>query len=520
MLSKLFITKALKRLWIILIVFCSLNSFGQSDFLQNPVSLSVDSMKLDEALDLLSKECECYFTYDANKINGNKHVSLKIQNTPLLSILDSLIDLPDLLFTEYRNQVVISIGIEKIPKTVIPQKESYINVNGKVVDIQTRKPLLFASIAIKGEFFGTICNEKGLFSIRIPRKYENDTLIVSYLGYYNERIAIGVNDKQDLDIGLLQGVVSLQEIVVRKNDPKKILEKAIRKIDDNYQTQPFNYEAFYREGIECDKEFVKYTEALLKGYKPKLHNFYSTDKVQVLHSRQFSNIHNNDTVAVKISAGLESCFKLDIIDDLPDFLDIDGFQYYDYNVADILVWQKTLVYQIDFMQKGYVEESLPEGIIYVSIDDYAIIGAEFRFSEDKIKNISSSFVVRKSRKIKVRPKGSDYFVRYKKSGDRYYLSHVRGKLLLNVKRKRLQFSKNYSILIEMAITDIKEHKPDKQFDKENLIKTNSIFSESKFIYEHNYWGVNNTIQPEPNILKAFKKAGLRVLEISSEGLVD
>ena len=85
--------------------------------------------------------------------------------------------------------------------------------------------------------------------------------------------------------------------------------------------------------------------------------------------------------------------------------------------------------------------------------------------------------------------------------------------MLNVKRKRLHFSKDYGILIEMVITDIDNKNTDQNKIIQKSIKTNSIFSESNFIYERNYWGDNKTIHPEPNVLKAFEKAGLKVVEV-------
>ena len=484
---------------------------AQRGYLSKEVSIKVDSVTIDFALDLLAKKCSCYFTYNAELINGKNKVNIDIENLSLEKILDSILIAPELLFTEYKNQVVISSKTDSIYSSLLPIDTFDIIVRGRVRDKQSLKPLPFASVAMNGAFLGTICNEKGYFSLRIPSHLKVDTLLISYVGYYTSKIALDSNNNE-LDVRLLQGVVSIQEVVVRNIDPKFILKNALERIEDNFYKKPYNYDAFYREAIKKDNKYSMYTEAVLNGYKPKLHNVSNTDLVQVKHSRKFSNAKGDDTVAVKVSSGLASCFQLDIIDDFPEFLKEEGVNYYDYSMVDILVWEESLVYCIEFKQKKHINESMPEGILYISINDFAIVGSEFKFSEEKIKYQSSSFVLRKTRKIRVRPMGSQYLVRYKKHGDKYYLNHVRGELFINVKQKRKLYSKDYAILIEMVITNIEKNAIKPKMAKGKRIKINSIFSESNFIYEYNNWGKNNIIEPEDDIIKAFKASGLKVYE--------
>ncbi len=504
------------RLFFSLLIFCFLFFFikgtqAQTVHLNKEISIIVDSVSLDNVLDNIAQQCSCYFTYNSQIIDGSKKISLNLKNTPLSSVLDTIIGKDQIVYSEYLNQVIISS--EQQVSSLLANKQTEVNliISGTITDIQTKIPLPFASIAIQSTYMGTICNELGRFSIKIPNNVINDTLLISYVGYYTQKFPIK-EISGELEIELLQGVVSIQEIVVRSVDPSYIIFKVRENLTDNYQIEPFNYEAFYREAVVKEKDYSLYTEAILQGYKPKLNHVFASDKIQVMHSRKFSNIKNSDTVAIKIRGGVESCFGLDIIDDFPGFLLDEGKESYNYALADILIWENALVYCVEFKQKHCIKGALPEGVIYVSLNDFAVVGAEFGYSEEKLRKSNRMFIVKKSRAIKTKPKGSKYIVRYKKVNGKYYLNHVRGELFINVKRKGKLFSNDYTTLIEMVITNINNSNVEKKFGKNLLLKTNTIFSDSEFIYEQNYWGLKNTIEPELNILKAFKKAGLKITE--------
>ncbi len=501
--------------WLIfsIVLLVANSSHAQSIHLNKEISINADSIPLDNLLDNIAQQCKCYFTYNSLIIDGSERVSLNIQNTPLHSILDTLIGNSELEYSEYLNQVVISNKKQVATLLSNDNKQNDLRISGKIIDIQSKAPLPFASIAIKSTYIGTICNELGYFSINIPGININDTLLISYVGYYTQKIPL--NDiSEEIEIGLLQGVVSIQEIVVRSVDPLYIINKIRENRNINYQTKPFNYEAFYREAVIKEADYSLYTEALLNGYKPRMNHNFLSDKIQIIQSRKFSNMKFSDTVSVKIRAGIESCFRLDVIDDFPEFLIEEGKEYYNYSLSDILIWDNSLVYCVDFKQKQGVDEPMLEGVIYVSLNDFAIVGAEFEYSEENIRRYSRMFIVKKSRMVKTKIKGSKYLVRYQKINGKYYLNHVRGELFINVKRKRQIFTKDYTTLIEMVITNIKNEPIKEKPDKNLFIKTNTIFSDSEFIYEQNYWGINNTINPEPDILKAFKKAGLKISESS------
>src|SRR5277367_4269119 len=58
-----------------------------------------------------------------------------------------------------------------------------ITISGRVVDLETKEALPFASVGISGKPIGLITNEQGEFDFHIPSDLRNDILIVNMLGY-------------------------------------------------------------------------------------------------------------------------------------------------------------------------------------------------------------------------------------------------------------------------------------------------------------------------------------------------
>lgn len=91
-----------------------------------------------------------------------------------------------------------------------------INVEGVVTDKKTGETLIGAYVLQKGTSSGTITNIDGEFRITVPG---NSTLVVSYVGYQSQEIA--VNNQSKLRIQLSSDSKSLDEVVVVGYGTKK-----------------------------------------------------------------------------------------------------------------------------------------------------------------------------------------------------------------------------------------------------------------------------------------------------------
>lgn len=136
-------------------------------------------------------------------------------------------------------------------------------IKGTVYYEETKEPVPFAYVKLKGVAYGTVTEYDGTFSLKIPSKYFDSVLEFSYVGLKTFELPLH-NYKQPVKIYMKTDVTELYTVVVsakRDLNPKSILKKAIKAIPDNYVSEPFNLEGYYREYVKENDNPVKYADA-------------------------------------------------------------------------------------------------------------------------------------------------------------------------------------------------------------------------------------------------------------------
>ena len=99
-----------------------------------------------------------------------------------------------------------------VQNTALAQR---ITISGKIVDKETKEPLVFASLGIKGKPIGTITNLQGEFDFHIPAEFRNEMLSIAMLGYKNyEAPAWTLLDINPLVIEVEKSSQVLEEVIV------------------------------------------------------------------------------------------------------------------------------------------------------------------------------------------------------------------------------------------------------------------------------------------------------------------
>ena len=94
-------------------------------------------------------------------------------------------------------------------------------VEGKIMDHSTKRTLAYVNIGILNSPIGTISNEDGTFSIRIPPTHTGDSLIFSMLGYERQVIQVRLlPDKSDLTIYLKEKPTTLETVTIEGSQKK------------------------------------------------------------------------------------------------------------------------------------------------------------------------------------------------------------------------------------------------------------------------------------------------------------
>jgi len=476
------------------IILFSINtsSFAQDSILNHNVSFEINNTTIPAALKQIEKKINYYFTYDNKIINKEKIVNLSVKNKPLIKCLEILLNDNELQYQIIDNHIIIT-------KNKIPQK---LEIAAIILDKNTHKPLQFANVSLKNYNLGTITNDKGEFVLKIPRKFINNQLCISYIGYKNNYIDIKDIGSKHI-IYLEEKIISLQEIIIRRNNPLSIIKTAIKKIENNYFTQPIYLISFYREYVKKRKDYMFFLESILKVYKPSYLS-ESTGQIKVLKARKMQNISKLDTVSLKLKSGLQSSLYLDIVKTKIDFIDEKYFEFYNYKMLDIVSFNNKMVYEIGFSPKKDFDNVIYSGVLYVSINDLVIIGADFKISNNKLKKATNRFIVKKDRKYKLKITDASYRLSYKHSNNKYFINHALATLEMKVKKRRKLFSINFETSFEMAVINI-DTVSVKKFNRKEKSKLNTVFLDDFTEYDKSFWENYNYIKPNEHWREAIKK---------------
>src|SRR5664279_4108232 len=126
-------------------------------------------------------------------------------------------------------------------------QQNLITIKGKVIDAETRAPLVFATVAVKETNVAIVTNIDGEFTLKVGDLTTSKTIEVSFIGYKNKSVPLSdlkENGSKNI-ISLVAAPIPIKEIIVKPLDPVSIVEKAIGNIRKNYESVPNLMTAFY-----------------------------------------------------------------------------------------------------------------------------------------------------------------------------------------------------------------------------------------------------------------------------------
>lgn len=308
-------------------------------------------------------------------------------------------------------------------------------VTVSIIDSNTKKELPYASVYFSDSRAGTISDINGNATVSLTEVKKLDTLICSYIGYKTKKIPTESILNNHLVITLKEEIVYLDELVVNGERkiymPLQIVKKAIRNTKDNYFDISTYLLGFYRETVFEDDKCIQLNEAKIRlhysAYPQKRfvrktwRNYWDReyelgggpcvlggtlfgeaqwfmyfnsikDQSEILEYRISDNFSEYGIEPLPKGAVL-SLTATDKIKYREDFFNHYNFNKYIYNLKGVAYHNGFLCYIIHFypknIQDNYVRQNLSKkmksaiwiGNIYISIDDFAVVGMEYEFSK-------------------------------------------------------------------------------------------------------------------------------------------
>jgi CarboxypepD_reg-like domain len=471
------------------------------------ISAQFNNEKLEKILDSISLISDLRFSFNTEIIPKSTITSFSCTDLNICSALDSLLGKFELKWTRVENQIVITSRLNQVQPLEHNDIPTFLKLTGKIIDITDLQPIPYAYIRLLGKTFGTITNEDGEFVFKYPKSDDRDIIVISCLGF--KTVSMPVTDLVDGKIWQLhRESILLKEVVIRSNDPKAIIRKAIEAIPGNYRTTPASETGFYRETLQKNGHYIVLSEAVVNINKSSYSRPGQMDQAKVFKGRKTADIRQYDTVLFKVQGGLYNCLMLDIVKHIPSFMDENSFSLYDYKMGMIQKVNDEMAYSIEFDQRDGIQDPYFKGKLLIEVNSLTILGAEFSISPKAIENSASLLVRRAPIYLKVKPVSVDYIVNYANIDGKWQLNHIRIEMQIRVRKKSNFFNSLYTSIAEMVITAT-DTLPVKPFRLSEIARSNEVFVEHVGPYDPDFWGEYNYIKPEEKLeetlLRLFSK---------------
>ena len=164
-------------------------------------------------------------------------------------------------------------------------------LKGRILDEQTKEPLPFATVSIKGTDYGTVSNFLGEFELDLSSQREGEILLVSMLGYAPLTVETNALSSAEVVFKLSEQAILLEALQIDDKEESAVgmIETAVQRIPENYPASPYKQYGFARaHKSECG-EYKHLYEAAFSIYGPGYNSKPkggSPEKVFIKESRQ------------------------------------------------------------------------------------------------------------------------------------------------------------------------------------------------------------------------------------------
>ncbi len=421
-----------------------------------------------------------------------------------------------IFFTVIASALLFLVSAGDLSATAAPGKtkkeqQQVTVIRGRVVDAETKQPLVFAGIAVQESNVSTVTNLDGEFTLKIGAG-ETGKLEISYVGYKNRVMDIDemkTNGQRNV-IELETAMIPIKEVIVKPLIPSEIMEQVISRFNENYPAVSNDMTAFYRETIRKNRSYISIGEAIVEVFKAPYQNDLRFDAVRIYKGRKSNDVEKMDTVLFKLQGGPTTTLYLDVVKNPETFLTSEAIEQYDLELSSIAVIDDRTNYVINFYQKPFITTPLYQGRLFIDIETYAVAQAEFAFNLENKELATSMFIRKKPMGMQVTPEVTSYMVRYREVDGKWYFTHSRAEVKFKVDWKKKLFNTNFTTMSELAITD-RTDKDVVKFTSRERIKPTDVFSEEVAAFaDPDFWGDYNVIEPDQSIEAAIRRLSRKV----------
>lgn len=470
-------------------------------------SLEMKQKSREVILDSLASLYKIYISYDPVLINAGERVSVSQKQVTLDQMIAKIVDPSKVAWHLFDDQLVLYARDEQ-KTAMVKDSMLYFTIEGKICDSRKKNPIPYCNISVGHLAMGTITNEEGLFSLKIPASVVSDSIRFSCVGYASSVMAIAdIVDKNFLEIKLRRVSIQLGEIDVILASPIQILNQFNKHISDNYETKYCLYTTYYRELIKEEDSFVEISEAILEVLKSsyKFEPSFS-DHIKFVKGRKSSEFADSSLVRLKLKGGPYYINHLDVVKTKESFLNPEYWYLYKYEYAGskLIDGRKNLVIRFEpiYEERQY----LYEGKLYFDMETKALARAEYGLPKSALKRASSVLVEHQPKGFKCDMNGATYIVQYELNDDKWHLKMARTEMNVRLTDKEKNRKIRFQSISEILTTQISCKKLH-HFGNNEIFRSSDYVTEKIDSFDAVFWGNYNVIKPEEALERALKKPG-------------
>ena len=303
-----------------------------------------------------------------------------------------------------KNAVQIFLVILSVAFVLNVSAQNGYIVSGKVKETGSGKPILNATVHLKGSNFSTMSKIDGSFSLHTSNW--NDSLEITCIGFESFTFVLQQGHTTNLSVTLKNKTNPLQEVVIAtsKKPGKSFMQKVIEHKDSNNPSRfrSYSYQRYTRNELDMDNiDFQKMAGNGLKSLMLKTYaNLDSTAKndkeLPVYFAEKLANNYHSvspnierENIIAKKNLGLKTdillskldrfYFNFNVYDDwIPIFdqtyvspLNSNAFSYYKYFEGDKMVEDGDTLQQVRFVPLRTYERAFT-GTLWINTNTLAV----------------------------------------------------------------------------------------------------------------------------------------------------
>nr|WP_302831775.1 carboxypeptidase-like regulatory domain-containing protein [uncultured Bacteroides sp.] len=370
-------------------------------------------------------------------------------------------------------------------------------ITGVVKNKDNRKKLDNVNVSVAGTNIGTVTNADGTFSLKVTEAEAFRGLEISHIGYLNTHLSLDeLLQREDITIWMIPAPNLLNEVVVFGNNPRSIVEEAIKKIPVNYAGSENMLTAFYRETVQKRRRYISVSEAVIDVFKTAYNDRdIKRDRVRLEKGRRLLSPKQSDTLAVKVIGGPNLAVYLDVVKNGDALLNKEDMDFYEFYMEEPTNLDNRMQYVISFRPRVNLLYALFIGKLYIDRERLSFTRAEFSLDMANRMKAIQAILHKKPLGLRFKPQEVTYLVTYKQREGKTYLNYIRNVIRFKCDWKKKLFSSGYTTFSEMVVTDRTEAAV-------SGIPYKSTFKEKQVFYDlvgefwnEDFWKKYNIIEP-------------------------